>query len=132
MKQKGRFIRLCVRPVLLCYFRPVLLCYCEMWKLTVADKARLHRVKLHMIRIGYGVRLVNRVLTDVLWNEVGVIVKIEDIIMQSCLVMQSFPYENHGECYKKLVARSWPMLFTLKIFFFYIHSSLLWQKRSFP
>ena len=49
-----------------------------MWKLTVADKARLHRVKLHMIRIGYGVRLVNRVLTDVLWNEVGVIVKIED------------------------------------------------------
>ena len=29
------------------------------------------------------------------------------------ILTQSFPYENHCECYKKLSLRSWPMLFTL-------------------
>ena len=31
-------------------------------------------------------------------------------------ITQSFPYENHGECYKKLSSRLWPMLFTLTNF----------------
>ena len=30
---------------------------------------------------------------------------------------QSFPYENHGECYKKLVSRLWHVLFTLTYYF---------------
>ena len=30
---------------------------------------------------------------------------------------QSFPYENHGECYKKLVSRLWHVLFTLTCYF---------------
>ena len=38
---------------------------------------------------------------------------------------QPFSYENHSECYKKLVSRSWPMLFTLSFFFLHIHSPLL-------
>ena len=29
---------------------------------------------------------------------------------------QSFPYENHCECYKKFASRSWPVLFTLNYF----------------
>ena len=33
------------------------------------------------------------------------------------LLPQSFPYENHCECYKKLVSRWWPVLFTLTYFF---------------
>ena len=32
-----------------------------------------------------GVRLVNRVLTDVLWDRMGVAVKVEDVIIQSRL-----------------------------------------------
>ena len=31
--------------------------------------------------------------------------------------MQSFPYENHCECYKKLASRLWPLLFTLTYYF---------------
>ena len=38
-----------------------------------------------MIRMICGVRLADRVLTDVLWDRVNVIVKIEDIIIQSHL-----------------------------------------------
>ena len=30
---------------------------------------------------------------------------------------QSFPNENHCHCYKKLASRSWPVLFTLNLFF---------------
>ena len=48
-----------------------------MWKLTVVDEAQLH-----------GVRLVDRVLTDVLCDRGGgggSVVKIEDMIIQSCL-----------------------------------------------
>ena len=37
--------------------------------------------------------------------------------------MQSFPYENHCKCCKKLASRSWPRLITLTYFFFYVHSS---------
>ena len=34
---------------------------------------------------------------------------------------QSFPYQNHCECYKKLASRSWSVLFTLT-YFFLIHT----------
>ena len=68
-----------------CYVRPVLLYCCETWELTVADEARLHGLECCMIRMMCQVRLVDRVLTDVLWDRVGVVVKIEDMIIQSRL-----------------------------------------------
>ena len=34
-------------------------------------------------------------------------------------LIQSFPYKNHCECYKKLASRSWPVLFTLNLIFSY-------------
>ena len=45
--------------------------------------------------------------------------------LQPAMQVQSFPYENHCECYKKLASRSWPVLFTLTYFFLYMHSPLL-------
>ena len=56
-----------------------------MWELTVADEARLHGVEPHMIRKMIGVRLVHRLLTDVLCHRVGVVVNINDVIIQSHL-----------------------------------------------
>ena len=56
-----------------------------MWELSVADKARLHEVEHCVIRMMCGVRPVDRVLNDVLQDRVGVVVKIEDMIIQSCL-----------------------------------------------
>ena len=38
-----------------------------------------------MIRMMCRMRVVDRVSTDVLWDRVGVVVKIEDMIIQSCL-----------------------------------------------
>ena len=41
---------------------------------------------------------------------------------------QSFLYENHCDCYKKLASISWPVIFTLTIFlyfFLYMQSPLL-------
>ena len=76
LKQRGKIYQCCVRPILL-------YC-CETWELTVADEARLREVERRMIRMMYGVRLVDRVSTDVL-DRVGVVVKIEDMIMQSRL-----------------------------------------------
>ena len=73
---KGKIYQCCVRPVLL-------YC-CETWELTFADEARLHGVGHQMIRMICGVRLVDRVSTDVLCDRVGVVVKIEDMIIQSC------------------------------------------------
>ena len=72
LKQRGKIYQCCVRPVLLHY--------CETWELTVADKARLRGVERRMIRMTCGVRLVDRVSTNVLRDRVGVVVKIEDII----------------------------------------------------
>ena len=44
---------------------------------------------------------------------------------------QSFPYENHCECYKKLASSLWPVQFTLTpIFFLYIHSPLLLENKK--
>ena len=76
LKQWGKIYQCCVRPVSLYY--------CKTWELTVADEARLRGVKHCMIRIECGVRLVNKVSTDVLRNRVSVHVKTEDII-QSCM-----------------------------------------------
>ena len=44
-----------------------------------------------MIRIMYGVRLVNRVSNDVLQDRLGVVVKIEDTIVQSHLPRHQLP-----------------------------------------
>ena len=52
-----------------------------MWELTVVDKARLCGVERQMIRMMCGVRLVDRVLIDVLWDKAGVVMKIKDVII---------------------------------------------------
>ena len=68
MEQRGKIYH-CVRPALMhC---------CETWELTVADEARLRGVERRMTRMMCGVRLVDRVSTDVLRAKVGVVVKIE-------------------------------------------------------
>ena len=77
LKQQGKIYQCCVGPVLF-------YC-CETWELTVADEARLHGVECRMITMICGVRLVDRVLNDILWDRVDVAVKIEDTIIQSCL-----------------------------------------------
>ena len=46
------------------------------------DEARLLEVEHHMNSI-CGVRMIDRVLTDVLWNRVGLVVKIEDMIFEA-------------------------------------------------
>ena len=77
LKQQGEIYQCCVRPILL-------YC-CETWERTVADEARLRGVERRMIKMMFGVRLVDRVSTDVLRNRVGVGVKIEDMKIQSRL-----------------------------------------------
>ena len=77
LKQQGSIYQCCVRPVFL-------YC-CEMWDLTVVGEARLCGLEHHMIRMMCGVKLVDRVSTGVLRDRVGVVVKIEDMIIQSCL-----------------------------------------------
>ena len=68
LEQRGKIYH-CVRPALMhC---------CETWELTVADEARLRGVERRMTRMMCGVRLVDRVSTDVLRAKVGVVVKIE-------------------------------------------------------
>ena len=68
LEQQGKIYH-CVRPALMhC---------CETWELTVADEARLRGVERRMTRMMCGVRLVDRVSTDVLRAKVGVVVKIE-------------------------------------------------------
>ena len=68
LEQRGKIYH-CVRPALMhC---------CETWELTVADEAKLRGVERRMTRMMCGVRLVDRVSTDVLRAKVGVVVKIE-------------------------------------------------------
>ena len=55
-----------------------------MWKLTVLDEARLHGVECRMNRMICGVRLVDRVSTDVFHDRVGVLVKAEAMMVWSC------------------------------------------------
>ena len=57
-KQQGNIYLCCVRPAFL--YR------CEMWDLTVVGETRLCGLEHHMIRMMYGVKLVDRVSTDVL------------------------------------------------------------------
>ena len=77
LKQREKIYQCCVRPVLL-------YC-CETSKLTVADEERICVVERRMISMMCGVRLVDRLLTDVLRDRVGVVVKIEDTIIQNRL-----------------------------------------------
>ena len=63
---------------------PVLLYCCETRELTVADEGTLRGVECCIIRMCM-VRLVDRVSTDVLRDMVGVVVQIEDMIIQSRL-----------------------------------------------
>ena len=61
---------------------------CGNWKLTVVDETRLcvWGGERRMIRIMCGVGLVDRVLTDVLRDRVGVVVKTENMIIQNRLL----------------------------------------------
>ena len=74
LMQRGKICQCCVRPVLL-------YC-CETWELTVVDETGLRGVEHRMIRMMCGVRLVDRVSTDVLRDSVDVVVTIEDFIIQ--------------------------------------------------
>ena len=65
-----------------CCVRPVLLHCCETWELTVADEMRLRGVERRMTRMMCGVKLVDRVSTDVRRDRVGFVVTIEDFIIQ--------------------------------------------------
>ena len=47
-----------------------------MWELTVGDGGRLHQVECNMTRMLCGVRLLDRVSTDVVHDRVGVVLKI--------------------------------------------------------
>ena len=49
------------------------------------DGARLCGVEHRMTRMICGVRVIDRVLIDVLCDRIGVFLKIEDMIIQSCL-----------------------------------------------
>ena len=77
LKQQGKIYQ--------CFVRPVLLYCCKIWELTVTDEARLHGVERCMIRMMCWMRLVDRVLTEVLPDGVGLALKIEDTIIQRCL-----------------------------------------------
>ena len=68
LKQQEKVYQCCVWPVLLCY--------CETWELNVVYEARLCWVECLMIRMLCELRLISRVSTDVLWDRVGVVVKI--------------------------------------------------------
>ena len=74
LKQQEKNYQYCAR---------IFLCCCETLGLTVADEARLHGVERRIIRIMCRMRLVNRVSTDVFWDRVGIVVKIECIIQTS-------------------------------------------------
>ena len=77
LKQQRKICQCCVRAVLL---------YCYgTWELNVADEARLHGAERRIIRMMCRVRLVDRVSTDVLSDRVCVIMKTEDMIIQSRL-----------------------------------------------
>ena len=59
-------------------------CY-ETGELSFADEAKLRGVERRMIRMMCGVKLIDRVSTDVLCDRVGVVVKIKDMIIHSSL-----------------------------------------------
>ena len=55
----------------------VLLYCCESWVITNVDEVRLHRVGSCTISMMLRVKLVDRVLTDVLQDKVSAVVKIQ-------------------------------------------------------
>ena len=71
-KQRGKIYQCCVRPALL-------YC-CKTWQHTVADEARLCGMERRMIRM-----MVDRMSTDVFLERLDVVVKIKEMIIQSCL-----------------------------------------------
>ena len=83
------------RKIYQCCVRLVLLYCCETWELIVTGETRLHGVGGRMIRMMCGVRLVDRVSTDVLRDRVGVIMKIEDMIIQGPL--RWYSHVVHGD-----------------------------------
>ena len=50
------------------------------WELTFTDEARLCVVEHYIIRMMCGVKLINRLSTDVSQDRMGIVVKIKDII----------------------------------------------------
>ena len=52
-------------------------------------------------------------------KSIAIIVALSVIYINSR--MSFFPFKNHCKCYKKLVSRLWPVLFTLT-WFFLIHA----------
>ena len=74
--------------------RPVML-------VTVANEARLHGVERRMIRMMCGVRLVGKLLIDVLCDRVGVIMNTEDTMIQSRL--RWYGHVMHGDIDSKYV-----------------------------
>ena len=69
LKQLGKIYQCCVRPVFLQCL--------ETWELAVMDEARLCGVERCLTRMMSGMRLVNRVSTNVFCDRVGLLVKIE-------------------------------------------------------
>ena len=74
--------------------RPVML-------VTVANEARLHGVERRMIRMMCRVRLVGKLLIDVLCDRVGVVMNTEDMIIQSRL--RWYGHVMHGDIDSKYV-----------------------------
>ena len=68
-KATGKIYQCCVRPVFLQCLKT--------WGLTVMDEARLCGVERCLTRMMFGMRLVDRVSTNVFCDRVGVLVKIE-------------------------------------------------------
>ena len=77
LRQQGKIYQCCITLVLL-------YC-CETWELTSADDTRLRGVGRRLIRMMCGVRLVDKMSTDIPRDRVGVVEKIEDMIIQSRL-----------------------------------------------
>ena len=75
-KQRGKIYQCC--------FRLVLLYCCETQDLTVAEEVRICGIEHHLIRMCVG-RLIDRLLTDVLQDRVGAVLKTKDMIIKSRL-----------------------------------------------
>ena len=66
-----------------------------LWNFGTDCEVRLCEVECCVIRLMWGVRLVDSLSTDVLRDRVGVVVKIEDMIIQSRL--QCYGHVMHGD-----------------------------------
>ena len=66
--------------------RPVLLSFSAILALTVADQLRHRGMEQYTIRKMCGVRLIDRILSDVLRERVDIFVKKEDILVHGRLL----------------------------------------------